>query len=130
MFRWFESVGLSQAPRSQVCASLQRLGVEYAREAKIADGFFSADVALKIAGFEVALEVDGPSHFLRPGMVPTGPTKMRDRALATKGWPCLSVPYFEWPSSVAKQARGRGVASGCNCCRVKCMFGATYISPH
>lgn len=91
----------------QVCASLARLGVRFAREAKIAGGLYSADVALRVAGFDVAMEVDGPTHFLRPEMRPTGPTKMRDRALATRGWPCLSVPYFEWPAEEAEQARAR-----------------------
>lgn len=70
------------------------LGVEHEMEALTADGLFSIDIAMRTE--RVALEVDGPSHFLRGTLAPTGPTLARDRLLAARGWRVISLPYFEW----------------------------------
>ena len=48
------------------------------------------------AGSQVAFEVDGPSHFLRPHNTLYGPTQSRNRAIVARGWSVVSVPYFEW----------------------------------
>ncbi|KAK3256994.1 hypothetical protein CYMTET_33898 [Cymbomonas tetramitiformis] len=56
---------------------------------------YSIDIGLTARG--VALEVDGPSHFLVN--LPTaigGPTQMKHRHLEAMGWKVLSVPYLEW----------------------------------
>ena len=45
-------------------------------------------------GREVAIEVDGPSHFC--GRVPTGATALKRRQLRAVGWALLPVPYWEW----------------------------------
>jgi hypothetical protein len=42
----------------------------------------------------VAVEVDGPSHFV--GHSPTGATALKRRQLRAAGWPLLAVPYWEW----------------------------------
>ena len=48
----------------------------------------------------VAIEVDGPSHFLLPDgrgvRKPTGPTLLKRRLLAAAGWRVISVPFYEW----------------------------------
>jgi hypothetical protein len=56
-------------------------------EARTHDGAHSIDVAAKHAasGRLLAIEADGPVHFLQPGMRPTGETLARDRALAARG---------------------------------------------
>jgi hypothetical protein len=46
----------------------------------------------------VALEVDGPRHFLRNVQRPNGSTLLRNRLLSALGWRVLVVPYYEWPS--------------------------------
>ena len=43
---------------------------------------------------EVAIEVDGPSHFC--GRAPTGATALKRRQLRAAGWALLPVPYWEW----------------------------------
>ena len=45
-------------------------------------------------GLEVAIEVDGPSHFC--GRTPTGATALKRRQLRAAGWALLPVPYWEW----------------------------------
>lgn len=42
---------------------LKDLGIPHEVELKTEDGFFSVDCAFKSAGQQVAVEVDGPSHF-------------------------------------------------------------------
>ena len=55
-------------------------------------------------GHEVAIEVDGPSHFC--GRTPTGATALKRRQLRSAGWVLLPVPYWEWndlSSSLSRQ---------------------------
>jgi very-short-patch-repair endonuclease len=62
-----------------------------------ADGAFSIDIAATTAGgAKVAIEVDGPTHFIQPGRTPDGTTQFRDRALAARGYVVVSIPYWEW----------------------------------
>jgi hypothetical protein len=49
-----------------VSAALSRLGLQPVLEAPVADGLFSADVALTYRGQQVVVEVCGPTHFLVP----------------------------------------------------------------
>jgi len=67
-------------------------------EARTADGAFRMDVLAvhSATGQRVAIEADGPSHFLRPCGRPRGDTAARDRALAARGYVVVSVPHWEW----------------------------------
>ena len=58
-------------------------------------------------GREVAIEVDGPSHFYgrRSGRTPTGATALKRRQLRAAGWVLLPVPYWEWDGLSSKSAR-------------------------
>ena len=68
-----------------------------ALEQVTADGAFSIDIAATTAtGVRVAIEADGPSHFIQPGNAIGGPTQCRNRALAARGYTVLSIPYCEW----------------------------------
>jgi hypothetical protein len=68
-----------------------------AAEQFTADGLFSIDVAATTAlGVKVAIEVDGPSHFMQPGISLEGGTMFRNRALAVRGYVVISIPYWEW----------------------------------
>jgi len=59
---------------------------------------YSLDLALPST--RVAIEVDGPSHFLLPdgrgARKPNGPTLLKRRLLAAAGWRVISVPFYEW----------------------------------
>ena len=45
---------------------------------------------------QIAVEVDGPSHFLKRSKQPTGATLLKHRQLRYFGWRLESVPYWEW----------------------------------
>ncbi|GBF97714.1 hypothetical protein Rsub_10878 [Raphidocelis subcapitata] len=68
------------------------------QEARTPDGAFSVDVAALHAGsgLRLAIEADGPTHFLRPGREVSGDTLARNRALSARGCVVVSVPYWEW----------------------------------
>ncbi|GBF91353.1 hypothetical protein Rsub_04093 [Raphidocelis subcapitata] len=79
------------------------------QEARTPDGAFSVDVAALHAasGLRLAMEADGPTHFLRPGREVSGHTLARNRALSARGCVVVSVPYWEW----AKVQRDAGKAA-------------------
>ena len=57
---------------------------------------YSLDIVVSVHGREVAVEVDGPSHFLADGRTPSGATALKRRQLRVAGWTLVSVPYWEW----------------------------------
>jgi hypothetical protein len=62
------------------------------------DGLFSIDIALVSPdGRKVAIEVDGPTHFLTnaPQMV-NGNTALRNQLLEARGWTVVSLPAVVW----------------------------------
>ncbi|WIA28064.1 hypothetical protein OEZ86_010649 [Tetradesmus obliquus] len=60
------------------------------------DGACVIDVAGVTAdGVRLAIEVDGPFHFLWPDMRLDGSSQHRNRVLAARGYAVVSVPYFE-----------------------------------
>jgi len=68
------------------------------QEARTEDGAFSVDVMATHTGSgkRLAIEADGPWHFLRPGRQVNGETLARHRALAARGYVVVSVPWWEW----------------------------------
>ena len=86
----------SQLQRS-VVAVLQGLGFPLEEEAVLEDaGGYSVDVLLHDS--HVAVEVDGPSHFVRgaDGLWPSGATLLKQRQLRALGYRLVSVPFWEW----------------------------------
>jgi very-short-patch-repair endonuclease len=93
------------------------------QEVVTADGNFSIDIAaVTAAGVRLAVEadgphhfvsveVDGPNHFVSPdNRRPTqyrveGPTQYRNRALAARGYTVISIPYWEWAKQKGGEAR-------------------------
>ena len=55
---------------------------------------------LSLPSQRVAVEVDGPSHFLMANpqgqYKPTGATALKRRLLTMAGWRVVSIPFFEW----------------------------------
>ena len=76
-----------------VANTLDRLGENHVVEGATDDGLFRVDCLL--ADRRVAVEADGPSHFLA-GRAPNGKTRLRRRLLEARGLRVVSVPYFEW----------------------------------
>jgi len=68
------------------------------QEALTEDGALSVDVLAThtASGRRLAIEADGPTHFLEPGRKLTGETLARNRALAARGYVVVSVPWWEW----------------------------------
>ena len=52
--------------------------------------------AVTTSGVKVAIEVEGPQHYVQPDNTLTGPTLFRNRALAARGYAVISIPYWEW----------------------------------
>ena len=73
--------------------ALVALGLACEEEARHESGY-SLDCRVSWHGTQVAVEVDGPSHFV--GRDPTGATLLKRRQLQRLGMPLLSVPYWEW----------------------------------
>ena len=96
-----------------VVASLQALGLAPREEVRTDEGY-SLDVVVQYGAREVAIEVDGPSHFC--GRTPTGATALKRRQLRAAGWALLPVPYWEWDAlgsnAAAKQEYLRAALQG------------------
>ena len=95
-----------------MAASLRALGLAPREEVRTPQGY-SLDVVVSHGGREVAVEVDGPSHFV--GRTPTGATALKRRQLRAAGWALLPVPYWEWNalgSKAANQEYLRGALEG------------------
>jgi len=87
---------------------LAEIGFEHATEVSpfvdnSADLFSGGDefMAIDMANLEdrIAVEFDGPSHFLglgHDGRVESGKTKMKSRMLKKLGWKVIKIPWFEW----------------------------------
>jgi hypothetical protein len=86
--------------QQQVFKALQQLPgwqVHPKQEQRTKDRKFSIDItAVTAAGVSLAVEADGPSHFLSPGDSVNGPTQYRDRALVARGHTVVSIPHREW----------------------------------
>ena len=76
-----------------VVASLRALELAPREEVRTPQGY-SLDAVVVHGGREVAIEVDGPSHFC--GRTPTGATALKRRQLRAAGWALVPVPYWEW----------------------------------
>jgi hypothetical protein len=61
------------------------------------DGLFTMDIALLLnGGQKLAIEVDGPSHFLSDWKSFSGNTALRNCLLENRGWKVVSVSASDW----------------------------------
>jgi len=77
----------------QVAETLVSLGASVQEEVVLEEGY-SLDLVVDWRGERLAVEVDGPWHFV--GREPTGATLLKRRQLKHFGWWLVSVPYWEW----------------------------------
>ena len=89
--------------------ALREMGFEPQEEVATPHGY-SIDLVVEAGGRRVAVEVDGPSHFLGTSRMATGATKLKRRQLEAFGWRLLSVPYWEW--SALKHSRTEVASKG------------------
>ena len=80
---------------ASVSDCLKTMGIEHDNEHWCDRVERSIDIAIETGASRIALEVDGPHHFLQDGSR-TGSTLLRDRALAAHGWRVVVVHYREW----------------------------------
>lgn len=84
--------------QGEVSDALRKLGGAKVRDEVIcpASGY-SIDAVVEIGdGRPVAVEVDGPAHFVGESHQPTGSTVIKRRQLRNFGWRLINVPYWEW----------------------------------
>jgi hypothetical protein len=77
----------------QVGRMLSSLGLNAQTEVRTEEGY-SLDYVIEWSGQRIAIEVDGPSHFV--GQKPKGATLLKRRQLRHFGWRLVSIPYWEW----------------------------------
>jgi hypothetical protein len=97
-------VNKSSRLHADVSACLMRMGVAHANERWCERAERSVDIAIEGAGMRVALEVDGPTHFLQDGRQ-DGPTRLRNRMLAAHGWRVAVVDYRAWDQLTMQEQR-------------------------
>ena len=93
--------GAASLLQRDVVASLLALELAPQEEVRTPQGY-SLDAVVLHGGREVAIEVDGPSHFC--GRTPTGATALKRRQLRAAGWALLPVPYWEWDALGSSKA--------------------------
>jgi len=82
--------------QQQVSDTLRSLGCLPHDEATSCSGY-PIDMLVHWRGADVAIEVDGPSHFVRGSQQPTSAAALKRRQLESLGSSRLvSVPYWEW----------------------------------
>ena len=96
---WVDGLELGSVKTSRlhagISACLTRMGVAHANERWCERAERSIDIAIESAGAPVAVEVDGPTHFLQDGRQ-DGRTALRNRLLAAHGWRVVVVDYRVW----------------------------------
>ena len=90
----------------QVAAAFVELGLEIQEEVRTPQGY-SLDVVVQFGKEVIAVEVDGPSHFVTKDRWPTGATRLKRRQLRNSGWLLLQVPYYEWMEFDGQPEGGR-----------------------
>jgi len=90
---------ISRVPRSSklqddVVSILSSIGLQPQEEVLLKSGY-RIDAVVEVDGKQIAVEVDGPSHFI--GRELTGSTILKHRQVASvDGMKVVSVPYWEW----------------------------------
>jgi len=112
----------TSASQRSVAAALNRLGLSPQLEVQIFNGVLTVDIVVELfsAGdserkSRIAIEFDGPTHFLRPAIGSTdqrvgpmnGKSRFRNALIERSGEfvSLISVPYFEWDTVVGSNEK-------------------------
>ena len=83
--------------QSDVVREIRSRGVQVKEEHRCKASGYTIDALMTLEdGKRVAVEVDGPSHFVGRSRQPTGATQLKHRQLRHFGWRLESVHYLEW----------------------------------
>jgi hypothetical protein len=74
-------------------STLAALGLNPQEEVRTEEGY-SLDYVVEWRGQQIAIEVDGPRHFV--GRMPSGATLLKRRQLRHLGWRVVYIPYWKW----------------------------------
>ena len=86
--------------QSDVVREIRSRGARVKEEHRCETSGYSLDALVTLNdGKQIAVEVDGPSHFVGSSQQPTGATMLKHRQLSYFGWPLEVVPYWEWDRS-------------------------------
>ena len=98
----FEEDGQPSRTQSEVVREIRSRGFDVDEEQRCQISGYSLDALVVLNdGERIAVEVDGPSHFIGRSHTPTGATQLKHRQLRHFGWRLESVPYWEWDHSNA-----------------------------
>ena len=97
-------IGRNSKLQAAVSACLTRMGVAHANEQWCERAERRIDIVIEGTSTPVALEVDGPSHFLQDGR-PDGSTLLRNRMLAAHGWRVVVANYRAWNTQQTQEQR-------------------------
>ena len=91
-------------------------GVRSVEEEVVVAQGYTVDLLVQHADFgPLAVEVDGPHHFLSEGSRrPTGATQLKRRQLRSSGLRLVSLPYWELNELQAQPRRGRDDLRACS----------------
>ena len=92
--------------QSRVVATLRAMEINVSEEVRTQQGF-SLDAVVEFRGGKVAIEVDGPTHFVGLSRAPTGSTILKHRQLRSAGWQLAVIPYWEWDALEKRDEEAR-----------------------
>lgn len=87
----------------EVAHMLKLLGVPHHNEVKVFEGVYHIDIVVghgdpQDSRGKIAVEVDGPSHFVAGTEEINPHTALKRWLLAREGYKVLSIPFFDWGS--------------------------------
>jgi len=86
--------------QSDVVRAIRSRDLNVEEEPRCKASGYSIDALVTLNdGKKIAVEVDGPSHFVGRSQQPAGATMLKHRQLRYFGWHLEIVPYWEWNQS-------------------------------
>jgi hypothetical protein len=101
----FSRKGVPSCLQHDVASIVRRLEVDFEEEVIDPRSGYSIDILVKQGGKDIAIEVDGPSHFLYGGRDESGATALKRRQLGLLGYKTVCVPYWEWDGFAGEQEK-------------------------
>ena len=114
----------TSASQRSVAAALSRLGFTPQLEVQIFNGILTVDIVIELtssahaeSNSRIAIEFDGPTHYLRPAIGSTdqrvgpinGKSRFRNALIGRSGEfrSLISIPFYEWDALVGNEGEER-----------------------